>query len=68
MVDDLGAWQDGSWKDRVDAVTAHEYTEVLAPSGGDFHPHAVANAESTTLAITDRARQILREYRDAAGF
>ena len=55
-------------KDRVDAVASHEYTEVFAPRGGDFHLYAVANAEFTPLTITDRARQILREYREAAGF
>lgn len=67
-VGDLAPWREASLKDRVDAVIAHEYTEVLAPSGVDFHVHAVTTAELTPLGITDRARQILREYREAEGY
>jgi hypothetical protein len=63
----LPAWRAGNLKDRVDAVTAHEYTEVLAPPVGDAHEFAVGRAEFTPLAITDRARQILREYRETEG-
>jgi hypothetical protein len=64
-VGSLAAWRAGALKDRVDAVIAHEFTEVTAPPGGDSHAHAVGTAELTPLAITDRARQILREYREA---
>ena len=66
-VRDLPAWRTGSLKDRVDAVIAHEYTEALAPPGCDPHVHALATAEFTRLGITDGARQILREYREAEG-
>jgi hypothetical protein len=49
-------------------VIAHEYTEALAPQGVDFHIHAIKNAENTSLKISDRARQILKEHRQAEGF
>jgi hypothetical protein len=64
----LTSWRTASLRERIDAVIAHEYTEALAPQGVDFHIHAVKNAENTPLAISDRARQILREYRQAEGY
>jgi hypothetical protein len=64
----LDAWRSASLRDRIDAVTAHEYTEVLAPRGVDFHLHAVEEAENTPLRISDRARQILRDHRRAEGY
>ena len=64
----LAAWRAGSLKDRIDAVIAHEYAEVLAPAGCDFHAHAIATAEFTPLDITERARDILREYRLSEGY
>lgn len=64
----LPVWRSASLRDRIDAVIAHEYTEALAPDGADFHTHAVKDAENTTLGITDRARQILRAYRQAEGY
>lgn len=67
-VGNLPAWRMGSVKDRIDAVIAHEYTEVLAPPGCDYHVHAVMSAEFAALGITDGARQILREYREAEGY
>ncbi|HZT80358.1 MAG TPA: hypothetical protein VFA26_09055 [Gemmataceae bacterium] len=41
---------------------------MTAPQGVDFHIHALKNAENTPLKITDRARQILKEYRLAEGY
>jgi hypothetical protein len=67
-VGNLPSWKSARLQDRIDAVIAHEYTEALAPSGVDFHLHAVLNAENTPLKISDWARQILREYRQAEGF
>ena len=64
----LNAWKSASLRDRVDAVIAHEYTEALAPRGVDCHIYAVKNAENTPLEITERARQISREYRQAEGY
>jgi hypothetical protein len=64
----LAAWKSARLQDRIDAVIAHEFTEVLAPHGVDFHTYALTLAENTTLTISDRARQILREYRVAEGF
>lgn len=63
----LPEWRSATLKDRVDAVIAHEFTEVTAPVGQDFHWYAVAHAEHCRLAITDRARAILRAYRLAEG-
>ena len=64
----LPSWRSASLGDRVDAVIAHEYTEVLAPQGVDFHIHALKNAENTPLKISAGARQILKEYRQAEGY
>ncbi len=65
----LSSWRAGSLRDRIDAVIAHEYTEVpLPPNGVDFHIHSVKNAENTSLTISDQARQILKEYRQAEGY
>ena len=64
----LPTWKSASLQDRIDAVIAHEYTEALAPQGVDFHIHAVKNAENTPLKISDRARHILKEYRQAEGY
>lgn len=66
---DVPSWGAASLKDRVDAVIAHEYTEVVArPMRGlDFHQQALKFAPETPLGITSGARQILREYRQAMG-
>jgi hypothetical protein len=64
----LPSWKSASLRDRIDAVIAHEYTEALAPQGVDFHIYALKNAENTPLKISDRARQILKEYRLAEGY
>ena len=49
-------------------MIAHEYTEVTAPKGVDGHIHALQNAEKTTLQISNKAREILKEYRIAKGY
>jgi hypothetical protein len=67
-VGNLPSWKSASLRDRIDAVIAHEYTEALAPPGVDFHIHALKNAENTSLTITSRARQILKEHRQAEGY
>jgi hypothetical protein len=67
-VRNLPSWKTSRLRDRIDAVIAHEYTEVLAPSGVDFHIHALKNAENTPLKISSLARQILTEYRQAEGY
>jgi hypothetical protein len=64
----LPQWRNGSLKDRLDAVIAHEYTEVTAPAGCDFPVYSMENAENTELEIRERAREILRMYRTAEGF
>jgi hypothetical protein len=64
----LCSWKSASLRDRIDAVIAHECTEALAPQGVDFHIHALKNAENTALQISDRAREILKEYRQAEGY
>jgi len=64
----LPSWRSAGLRDRIDAVIAHEYTEVTAPEGVDFHVHALAKAENTPLKITNRARQILKEYRLVEGY
>lgn len=59
------SWRSASWRERIDAVIAHEYTEALASpmTGLDVHLQAVKFAPDTPLHITPGARQILREYR-----
>ena len=64
----LETWRSASLRDRIDAVIAHEYTEVLAPRGVNFHLHALEEAENTSLGISEVARRILREYRRAEGY
>jgi hypothetical protein len=56
-------------KDRVDAVIAHEFTEVGASPVPGLSPHdqAIMFAPETELTITDGARAILREYRRLMG-
>jgi hypothetical protein len=67
-IGNLPSWKSARLRDRIDAVVAHEYTEVLAPQGVDWHIHALRNAENTPLRVSDKARQILREYRQAEGY
>jgi len=63
------AWAKASLRDRIDAAIAHEYTEALAAPmpGLNFHEQALKFAPDTSLNISSRARQILREYRTATG-
>ena len=66
----LASWSKGRLKDRIDAVIAHEYTEVTAPRlaiARTPHQYAVAMAPDTTLKITEGARRILRDYRKIEG-
>ena len=63
------AWSEGRLKDRIDAVIAHEYTEVMlsTPTAGRTpHQDAVETAPETSLKITEGARRILRDYRQVA--
>jgi hypothetical protein len=63
------SWSTSSLKDRVDAVTAHEYTEVTSRLPiAQAHEYALENAPNTTLNITEGAREILRQYARAMGF
>ncbi len=62
----LATWAQSRLKDRIDAVIAHEYTEVLLSAvtlGKATHIVALKTAPETTLKITEGARRILREYR-----
>jgi hypothetical protein len=64
------SWSEGRLKDRIDAVIAHEYTEVLStglPVGRTPHQYAVQAAPETSLKITEGARRILRDYRRIEG-
>lgn len=64
------SWSKATLRDRIDAAIAHEHTEALATPmpGLDFHQQALKFAPDTSLNISSRARQILREYRTAMGF
>jgi RHS repeat-associated protein len=67
------SWRSASLEDRIDAVIAHEYTEVNTPPSlyegtGDIgkqieirHNWSLMNASETPLNISDNARQLLRE-------
>lgn len=66
----VATWSSSRLKDRIDAVIAHEYTEVLLPAltlGKETHMVALKTAPETTLKITEGARRILREYRQIEG-
>ena len=54
-------WENTRLRDRLDAVTAHEYAEA----GGLDHKEAVQRAADTPLAIREKARQMLRIIADA---
>jgi hypothetical protein len=66
-------WATSSWKDRIDAITAHEWTEVFSPRTDTVilqgqpvlgrHIDALMNAPYTQLPITPGAKQILLEDR-----
>jgi hypothetical protein len=63
------SWATARLRDRIDAVIAHEYTEVchdVSVSERTPHQYAIELAPETSLRISDRARQILREYRRIA--
>jgi len=73
---DVASWTGAALRDRMDAAIVHEYVEATLqpPSylhGGAaaawLHEEAISRAPHTTLPITGTARQILREYRHAAG-
>lgn len=64
------SWARGSLKDRIDAVIAHEFTEVQTyqpMSGLTPHRNAIKSAPETLLNISSRARRILQEYRHCQG-
>jgi len=63
--DSSPTWATASWKDRIDAVIAHEWAEVFsdARSSAARHNHALQSAADTSLLITQVARQILLEDR-----
>jgi hypothetical protein len=63
-------------RDRADAAIVHEYIEAtLAPPQGLtaparvewLHKQAIRRAPDTSLPITERAGEILRQYRNAEG-
>jgi hypothetical protein len=70
-------WSQASVRSRLDAVAAHELTELRAvqPANWDVarygpwdpHRHAVRFAPDTTLNISDQARELLRLQRQALG-
>jgi hypothetical protein len=70
------AWARASNTTRMDAVIAHEYTELRAVATPELQrlygpewPHyaAVKNAPDTTLKISNEARELLRLQRRALG-
>jgi hypothetical protein len=70
------SWGRATLRDRMDAAIVHEYIEAtLRPSSNlrghaavDWlHNEAIRRAPDTTMPITPGARQILTEYRQAAG-
>jgi hypothetical protein len=64
------SWGSARLKDRIDAVIAHEYTEVLATNpayGLTPHHYAIKYAPETRLKISDRALAILKEHRRLEG-
>jgi hypothetical protein len=72
----ISSWSGASLRDRMDAAIVHEYIEAtLQPpahtqgraAAGWLHEEAMRRAPATTMPITPGARQILTEYRQAAG-
>jgi hypothetical protein len=72
------AWRQSTTvlRDRVDATIIHEYFEATLTPPPELtgvgridwlHKEAIRLAPDTTLPITERAREILRQYRVAEG-
>ena len=70
------AWARASNTTRMDAIIAHEYAELRAEATSELRakygqqwPHyaAIENAPDTPLAISEKAREILRLQRRALG-
>ncbi|MFE6155821.1 SpvB/TcaC N-terminal domain-containing protein [Streptomyces sp. NPDC057889] len=53
---EVAGWDTASFRDRVDAVIAHEWLEF----GGMSHNEALKHGPETTLPITDAARELLK--------
>jgi hypothetical protein len=70
------SWASASVRDRMDAAIVHEYIEAtLQPpsylrgrsAAAWLHNEAISRGPNTALSITHSAREILRQYRQAAG-
>jgi hypothetical protein len=77
-MNNVPAWRQANTtlRDRVDAAVAHEFVEArLTPPANLtgqarvewLHSEALRLAPDTTLPITERAREILQQYRSASG-
>lgn len=77
-MNNVPAWRQANTtlRDRADAAIAHEFIEArLTPPANLtgqariewLHNEAIRLAPDTTLAITERAREILRQHRSASG-
>lgn len=58
-IEGFDAWNKANLSTRVDAVIAHELTEALRKS----HRAALKHAPKTSLRISDKAREVLKEMR-----
>ena len=77
---DVPGWSEASIQDRIDVISAHEWTEVNTPVeeyegiedpawvAAARHDYAIANAYKTELTISDTARAILKAQAELAGF
>jgi hypothetical protein len=72
----ISSWRKATLRDRMDAAIVHEYIEAtLQPASllrrkaaaKWLHKEAIRRATATAMPITPGARQILTEYRQAAG-
>lgn len=70
------SWRTAAVRARMDAALVHEYIEATTPPPSTLgvlaavnwlHEEAIRTGPDTTSPITDTARDILREYRQAEG-
>jgi hypothetical protein len=64
----FGSWRNAKVGDRLDAIIAHEYEQVLSREASDVGRHfeALSNGPRTQLNISEAARTILADYKNRA--
>ncbi len=64
----MASWRNAKLGDRIDAIIAHEYEQILSREATEVGRHfqALSNAPRTQLNISPAARRILEDYKNHA--